>query len=101
MGSLREIQQSKGLFLGNFGASRMLGVSRASLTADHDEARLAATSATAPTIPSYPVHRHRFPDSAIRIWSWVGAGLSASSAVAETSIPGVQNPHWTAPCRRN
>jgi len=33
----------------------------------------------------------------MRISSSLGCGLAASSAVAEMSIPGVQNPHWTPP----
>jgi len=38
---------------------------------------------------------------AIRISSRVGAEFCASSAVADTIIPVMQNPHWIAPASRN
>ena len=36
------------------------------------------------------------PEIAVRISSSVGSGFSSSSARAVISIPGVQNPHWSA-----
>ena len=36
----------------------------------------------------------------MRTSSSLGLGFRSSSAVAEMSIPGVQNPHWTPPCSR-
>src|SRR4030095_16422518 len=61
----------------------------------------AAAASTASTIFVYPVQRHRLPDSASRTSSIVGAGCSASSAFAESSMPGVQNPHCAAPRSAN
>ena len=54
----------------------------------HADAFPAAT--TASTMFQYPVHRQMFPWSAILTSSSLGLGLSASSAVALISIPGVQ-----------
>ncbi len=71
-------------------------------SAHSDRQRLArATSSTALTMPSYPVQRQRFPESAMRTSSSLGLGVARSRAVAEMSIPGVQKPHWTPPCSRN
>ena len=49
------------------------------------------------TIPWYPVQRQRLPESASRISSSVGLGLSRKNAVTDTMNPGVQNPHCS-PC---
>ncbi len=45
----------------------------------------------------YPVHRQMLPARASLISAVVGAGLVPKRSVAATTIPGVQNPHWTAP----
>ena len=37
------------------------------------------------------------PASPSRIWSSLGRGFSARSAVAATTMPGMQKPHWIAP----
>jgi hypothetical protein len=47
-------------------------------------------SSTASKISAYPVQRHRLPDRASTICSRVGAGVESSSALAVTSMPGVQ-----------
>ena len=54
----------------------------------HADAFPAAT--TASTMFQYPVHRQMFPWSATLTSSSLGLGLSASSALALISIPGVQ-----------
>ena len=61
----------------------------------HDASPLisAAASATARTILSYPVHRHRFPASQNLISSSVGDGFASRSALAAIRKPGVHTPH--------
>ena len=49
-----------------------------------------AESRTASTIFSYPVHRQRLPESATRISSSLGFGLTLSSAIVVSTMPGVQ-----------
>ena len=56
---------------------------------------------TASIMNSYPPHRHKFPDSASCISSRVGLSFRSSNALADNSMPGVQNPHCTAPCSTN
>ena len=46
------------------------------------------TAATALTMPSYPVHRHRLPDSAIRMSSSVGAGCVPATRSPRPACPG-------------
>ena len=48
----------------------------------------------------YPVQRHAFRLSwnQSRTSSRVGFGFVSSSPFAETMKPGVQKPHWAAPC---
>jgi len=41
------------------------------------------------------------PDIACRISSCDGLGFAPTSAAADTTCPGVQNPHWTASERTN
>lgn len=43
---------------------------------------------------SYPVHRHRLPDSASRTSRSSGDAFSAGRATVAITNPGVQNPHW-------
>ena len=52
-----------------------------------------ATSSTAATMPEYPVHRHRLPDSAARTSVSDGFGSASSNAIALSTIAGVQKPH--------
>src|SRR5262249_2642968 len=52
-----------------------------------------AASLTDSMIFTYPVHRQRFPDKAVRISLSVGVGLRRRSASAAIIIPGVQKPH--------
>ena len=59
------------------------------------------TSSTASMILRYPVHRQRTPPNASITSLSDGFAFFSRSAVAETSIPGVQAPHCAAPCRRN
>ena len=53
----------------------------------------------ASSIFGYAPQRQRLPDMAWRISSRLGAGVSPTSAEAETIWPGVQNPHWSASAR--
>ena len=52
------------------------------------------------TICEYPVHRHIFPRICSRISSSEGFGFSSRRDFPMSTIPGVQKPHWTAPCSR-
>ena len=47
------------------------------------------------------MHLQRFPDRASLISVLEGEVVFSSSTAAEQRIPGVQNPHWAAPCRSN
>ena len=48
--------------------------------------------------PSYPEQRQRFPARYSLISSSLGSGFSRNSAIAFIIIPGLQNPHCSAPC---
>ena len=64
--------------------------------------RLPATSSTAATIPEYPVQRHRLPgERGAHLGSRSGWGVASSSAIALSTIAGVQKPHCNAWCVRN
>ncbi len=52
---------------------------------------------TASTIFTYPVHLHMFPLKAFLISASVGSGFTSSNALELMTIPGMQNPHCTAP----
>src|SRR3984957_7493683 len=52
------------------------------------------------TIFRYPVQRQSTPPIASMTSASLGARLLSRSAVAATSIPGVQAPHCAAPCAR-
>jgi len=52
------------------------------------------------TIWAYPVHRQIFPRIYLRISSSEGFGFSSRRDFPMRTIPGVQKPHWTAPCSR-
>ena len=56
----------------------------------------ARTSATASTMPRYPVQRQRLPASSARIRGSSASGRRRAMSQALTSIPGVQYPHWRA-----
>src|SRR5690606_29897719 len=60
-----------------------------------------AQSWIALTICVYPVHRQRLPRIYSRTSFSEGFGFSSNRAFPMTTMPGVQNPHWTAPCLRN
>ena len=52
---------------------------------------------TASKIFTYPVQRHRLRASAFFMVSLSGSGSRSRSAFVAMIMPGVQNPHWTAP----
>ena len=52
------------------------------------------------TICEYPVHRQIFPRIYSRMSSSEGFGFSSRRDFPMRTIPGVQKPHWTAPCSR-
>ena len=58
-------------------------------------------AATASQIWLYPPHRHRLPDRPSRISAAVTRAWRESSASADMTIPGMQNPHCTPPPARN
>src|SRR5208282_3238735 len=62
-------------------------------------ARTAAT--TDSKIFMYPVQRHKFPESPLRIWASLGCGCCANKFTAAKIIPGVQIPHCAPPCVMN
>src|SRR5262249_54826898 len=58
-----------------------------------------ASSATASTMPRYPVQRQRLPARLRLISSSLSSSPLSSSELTVSSMPGVQKPHWSAACR--
>ena len=63
--------------------------------------RIAAASSIPSMIFLYPVHRQILPRIAFLISSSVGSGFLSINAFPAITIPGVQNPHCTAPLAPN
>ncbi|OPZ77026.1 MAG: hypothetical protein BWY79_01348 [Actinobacteria bacterium ADurb.Bin444] len=76
-------------------SSRATLVPRGPSSRTHCSPQAAALMAS--TILAYPVQRHRFPAMASRISGSEGLEFRDSKAVALTTNPGVQKPHWIAP----
>ena len=64
--------------------------------AGHSEPLLSAAARMARTMCSYPVQRQMFPEIPSRISSSAARGYLRNRSVAVISMPGVQNPHWSA-----